>query len=90
MFYVSFQIGYSLKVGRQGDNGFLLEDSSVSRKHSELIFDGEDKILIKDTDSKYGTSIYEDNMEFVIGKKIRATQQGNTVFGYKIVEPTFK
>lgn len=90
MFYVAFQAGDSVKVGRQGENGFILEDSSVSRKHSEFILDGKDKIFIKDTDSKYGTSIHEDNMEFVIGKKIRAVQQGNTVFSYKIVEPSFK
>ena len=83
--------GTSVKVGRQGDNGVILEDPSVSRKHSEFILkEEEDKILIKDTDSKYGTSIYEDNMEFVIGKKIKAIQLGNAVFSYKIVDPTSK
>lgn len=80
--------GTSVKVGRQGDNGVILEEASVSRKHSEFILEGENKILVKDTDSKYGTAIYEDNMEFVIGKNIRATQQGNAVFSYKIVVPS--
>lgn len=84
-FYVAFQHTDSVKVGRLADNGMVLEEQSVSRRHASLQHHGEE-MIVKDEGSKYGTLLHEKNMRFRVGYKLRAFQISNIVFSFKVVE----
>lgn len=43
-------------------------------------------MIIKDDDSKYGTLLREDGLEFRVRKKLRAFQVANTVFSFRMKE----
>lgn len=51
-----------MKVGRLDDSGLLLQDNTVSRKHSILRIGKNDKCTIEDDESKYGTLVYDGDL----------------------------
>lgn len=66
------------------DNGVILDDSSVSRKHAELELDYNRGFTIYDLNSKYGTLLHEANAKIRLHFSERAFEINSTCFSLKI------
>jgi hypothetical protein len=44
------------------------------------------KVMIKDAGSKFGTLLYDSEMELALQAKYRAVQMENVVFSFKIIQ----
>jgi pSer/pThr/pTyr-binding forkhead associated (FHA) protein len=86
LIFVTFPNGEATSIGRLDDNGMILYENSVSRKHAKIYLHQEKNVfMLKDTDSKYGTLVYEKDPVFRLHSTIRAIEIGNTVFSFKII-----
>lgn len=82
--YLSMEEQKSISIGRLFDNGVILDEITVSRKHAVIEMNKKNRFVIKDRDSKYGTLVYERGGEIKLGKEMKALQIGNIALGFKV------
>ena len=64
-------------------------ENSVSRKHAKIALK-KGKFYLEDVNSKYGTLVYEKDVEVKLSKnKSRVVQVGNMAFGFKVLQPPY-
>ena len=77
----------SLTIGRGINADIRINDISVSKLHSELNFNFENKsLLIKDCDSKFGTLVLIKNPFELKEKESLTVQSGRTLIKTKVIE----
>ena len=76
IYIISFDEKNSISIGRGQDSDMRLTDVTVSRIHSMLLRTKENKIIIKDIGSKFGTLILLQAKKVLITNKILAIQIG--------------
>ena len=77
----------SLTIGRGINADIRINDISVSKLHSELNFNFENKsLLIKDCDSKFGTLVLIKNPFELKEKESLTVQSGRTLIKAKVIE----
>ena len=84
--YITMEEEKSVSIGRLYQNGVILEDQTVSRKHCVLNHTAKG-FFIKDQKSKFGTLVYEKEAKCRIGRnKMKAFQINNSIFAFKLGE----
>lgn len=88
--YKSIQVitltqGETIILGRGHDTDVRISDISVSRNHASLILNQENKVLIKDLNSKFGTLalIQSNKLEILKGESYNL-QIGRTICEFKL------
>ena len=76
IYIISFDEKNSISIGRGQDCDVRLGDVTVSRTHSLLLRTKENKIMIKDAGSKFGTLILLQAKKVLISNKILSIQIG--------------
>ena len=76
IYIISFDEKNSISIGRGQDCDVRLGDVTVSRLHSLLLRTKENKIMIKDASSKFGTLILLQAKKVLISNKILSIQIG--------------
>ena len=76
IYIISFDEKNSISIGRGQDSDVRLGDVTVSRTHSLLLRTKENKIMIKDAGSKFGTLILLQAKKVLISNKILSIQIG--------------
>ena len=76
IYVVSFDIKNKITIGRSQSSDMKIIDVTISRIHSILLRTKENKILIKDANSKFGTLILLQSKNILINNKILSIQIG--------------
>jgi hypothetical protein len=86
MIYITVDEENKASVGRLLDNGVIIDDITVSRKHAMFEMNKDNKFVLKDTDSKFGTLVYEKDAAIKLSNRMTAFQIKSTVFAAKIIK----
>ena len=76
IYIISFDEKNTITIGRGQDSDVRLTDVTVSRIHSMILRTNENKIMIKDAGSKFGTLILLQTKKIIISNKILSLQIG--------------
>jgi pSer/pThr/pTyr-binding forkhead associated (FHA) protein len=80
LYVIAAEESKAVKLGRGHQSDIVLEDISVSRTHSELVFKN-DSFYLRDLDSKFGTLVeFKECREITDNLKV---QCGRTVYTFR-------
>ena len=80
IYIVSFDTKDKITIGRSQSSDLKISDVTISRIHSVLLRTKDNKILIKDACSKFGTLILLQSKKILINDKILSIQKGKVLF----------
>ena len=79
IYIVSFDTKDKITIGRSQSSDLKISDVTISRIHSVLLRTKDNKILIKDACSKFGTLILLQSKKILINDKILSIQKGKVL-----------
>ncbi len=84
--YITASTGENITIGRNESSSMLIPDNTVSRKHASISF-VKDEFIISDSNSKFGTRIWEKDIEVPLHRnRMVGMEVGNTVFSLKKIK----
>lgn len=86
--YITVDEDNKTTVGRLPESGVVIDELTVSRKHAIIRVNEAAGLIVEDEKSKFGTLIYDKNVEVRLSRRMKAFQVRNTVFSWSVEERT--